>query len=187
MPGPVVASGDRVVLRTVERDDAAFLQTAATDPRVRFSLGMDAHRTEAETRERIEEDTESDGALGFVVCLDEDGAPAGRPDEGETTPVGAVHARNLDGVRAWLGYWLAPAYHSEGYGTEAVELVVDELFRSHPVHVVSAGAFGHNEASQALLESLGFTREGRLRDAWYVDGAYRDGVQYGVLRREWEA
>ncbi|WP_310732449.1 hypothetical protein [Halostella litorea] len=43
MPGPVVASGERVALRTVERDDAAFLQTAATHPRVRFSLGMAAH------------------------------------------------------------------------------------------------------------------------------------------------
>jgi len=187
MPGPVVAAGERVVLRSVERDDAEFLQTAATDPRVRHSLGMKVHQTEAETAARIEDDTESDGTRGFLVCLDEADAPAGHPDGDETTPLGAVHARNLDGERAWLGYWLAPEHHGEGYAGEAVELVVDEVFASHPVHSVSAGAYGHNEASRGLLESLGFTREARLRNAWYVDGAYRDGVQFSVLRREWES
>ena len=68
-----------------------------------------------------------------------------------------------------------------------VRLAVDDIFASYPVHGISAGVYDFNEASRGLLESLGFTREGRLRDAWYVDGAYRDGVQYGILRREWEA
>ncbi len=61
------------------------------------------------------------------------------------------------------------------------------MFDSHPVHGVSAGAYDYNEASRGLLESLGFRQEARLRNAWYVDGEYRDGIQYGLLRREWES
>ncbi len=187
MPGPIIDAGERVTLRAVEREDAEFVQTCATHPRVRFSLGIDSHQTKAEVRERIENDTENEGTRGFLVCLDEEGAAAGDPDEEETTPVGAVHARGVDRERAWLGYWLDPDYHGEGYAGEAVELVVDAVFRSHPVHGISAGAYGFNEASRGLLESLGFTQEARLRNAWYVDGAYRDGIQYGLLRREWES
>ncbi|WP_336034473.1 GNAT family N-acetyltransferase [Halobacterium yunchengense] len=201
MPGPVVERGDRLALRTVERDDAAFMQRSTTDPRIRWSLGSVHHDSRAEEREGIEQWLESDGVVAFVACAVDDGetadaasgrtasddAPPGNPDEGETTPVGSVSARHVDGDRPWLAYWLLPEYHGEGYGKEMVELAVDHVFRSHAVHGVSAGAYDFNEASRGLLESLGFTEEARRREARYIDGEYVDECQYGVLRDEWTA
>jgi RimJ/RimL family protein N-acetyltransferase len=184
MPGPVVERGDRVTFRTVERSDAAFQQRATTDPRVRHLLGMSEHHTDEEARELIERRSEGDSTLSFVVCLDEPDTPAGHRDE-ETTPMGMVHAHGIDGDRAHLAYWLLPEFHSECYGREAAKLLVDAVFRDTAVHSVSAGAFAHNDASRRLLESLGFTLERRKREAAYVDGEYRDFVDYGLLRREW--
>jgi RimJ/RimL family protein N-acetyltransferase len=89
MPGPVVEEGERVALRAVERDDAAFLQRSNTDPRVRFPLGSFVHGNRAERRDQIAEDTEADGTRGFVVYLDDEDAPRGHP-EGATTPIGDV-------------------------------------------------------------------------------------------------
>jgi RimJ/RimL family protein N-acetyltransferase len=149
---------------------------------------------------------EGDDRLAFVVCLDDAaGTDAGDdrngdaarcrngersvardgPEDGEPTPVGLVHAYGIGTERAHLAYWLVPDYHGEGYGREAAALLVDRAFRATPVHSVGAGAFAFNDASRSILESLGFTEEYRRREAEYVEGAYRDFVQYGLLRREW--
>jgi ribosomal-protein-alanine N-acetyltransferase len=185
MPGPVVVEGERVTFRTVEREDAPFRQQATTHPRVRHALGMGQHRNEAEAEGLVEAMDEGGDRLAFVVCLDEADAPRGHPSETETTRIGLVHAYEIGGERAHLAYWLRPEFHGEGYGTEMAELLVDRTFRVSPVHSVGAGAFACNEPSRRILESLGFTQEYRSREAEYVDGAYRDFVQYGLLREEW--
>jgi len=185
MPGPVVAEGDRVTLRTVERDDAAFRQQASTHPGIRYSLGVAQHRNAAEAEGLVESMDEGGDRLAFVVCLDGEDAPAGSPGDDETERIGLVHAYELDSERAHLAYWLRPAFHGEGYGREAAGLLVDRVFRVSSVHSAGAGAFAYNEPSRRILESLGFVEESRARAAEYVDGAYRDVVQYGLLRREW--
>jgi ribosomal-protein-alanine N-acetyltransferase len=185
MPGPVVAHGDRVTFRTVEREDAAFRQRASTDPRLRYPLGMPTHFSGAEAEDLVQQYDEGSDRLAYVVCLDDQEAPDGHPSEDETTRIGLVHAYEVDTERAHLAYWLLPEYHGEGYGRESAALLVDRAFRTSSVHGVGAGAFAFNEASRAILESLGFIEEYRHREAEYVDGAYRDFVEYGLLRREW--
>jgi ribosomal-protein-alanine N-acetyltransferase len=185
MPGPVVEASERVTLRTVERDDADFIQRSSTDPRIRHELGSIHHRTRAEQEEGIEHWLESESTVAFVVCLDDEDAPLGHPDEDETTPIGSFSARHVDGDRPWLAYWLLPEYHGEGYGREMAELGIDYVFRTHDVHGICAGAYDFNEASRSLLESMGFTQEIRRRESRYIDGGYHDEVQYGLLREEW--
>ncbi|NHN47718.1 GNAT family N-acetyltransferase [Halostella sp. JP-L12] len=186
MPGPVIEAGERVALRTIERDDAAFLQRSNTDPRVRFLLGSFVHGNHAERREQVEEVAEGEGTRGFVACLDDPDAPAGHPGDA-TTPIGAVHAYGVDGERAWISYWLLPEHQGHGYGREAAELLVDLVFRESGVHGVSAGAYAHNDASRGVLESLGFTQDVRERKVEFADGAYRDACTYSLLRREWRS
>ena len=57
--------------------------------------------------------------------------------------------------------------------------VTDELQRV----MAEIGSF--NDASRQLVERLGFSREGRIRDHVFVHGKYQDVVQYGLLRAEW--
>ena len=59
------------------------------------------------------------------------------------------------------------------------------MFRTFDTPAVGAGVYDYNEASRRLLESLGFAEEGRLREYRFIDGEYRDCVQYGLLRREY--
>ena len=180
MPGPVVVEGERVTFRTVERDDAGFRQQASTHPQIRHSLGVAQHRNEAESEGLVETMDEGEDRLAFVVCLDEADAPVGHPSDDETTRIGLVHAYGIDGERAHL-------FTGEGYGREMAELLLDRTFRVSSAHSVGAGAFAFNEPSRRILESLGFTEEYRAREAEYVEGAYRDFLQYGLLRREWAA
>jgi ribosomal-protein-alanine N-acetyltransferase len=187
MPGPIVAEGDRVTLRTVERDDAALLQRSSTDPRIRYSLGSIHHRSLAQQEEGIEHWVEREGSFVTVACVDDEDAPPGTPDDEETTPIGSFSARHVDGGRPWLAYWLLPEHTGEGYGRDMATTGIDYLFEQFDVHGISAGAYEFNEASRGLLTDMGFTQVARRREGRYIDGDYHDEVQYDLLRREWEA
>jgi RimJ/RimL family protein N-acetyltransferase len=50
---------------------------------------------------------------------------------------------------------------------------------------IEAVVNGANEASKALLLTLGFTREGVLRQRFYFADHYWDDLYFGLLRDEW--
>lgn len=183
MPGARIEQGERVTLRTVERADGEFLQRAHADPEIRYPLGTVTHMNSNQMDDHFEEFIEDEGNVSFLVCLGSAGP--GHPDEEEIEPIGVVNVTHVDWDRPSLAYWLVPEHHGEGYGKEAASLVVEYVFRTFDVHGIGAHAFDYNAASRGLLESLGFTQEGRAREARFVDGEYRDAVQYGLLRREW--
>lgn len=180
MPGPRVASGERVTLRTFEEEDVPFGQRGCTNPEIRNSVGCPV-RNQAQ----LDDTEDDDGSDRFVVCLDGDDAGPGQPSEDDVTRLGVVSVRDADYKRPELGYWLVPECHGQGYGKESVSLTVDYVFRTYDVPAVEAQAYDFNDASIGLLESLGFTQEGRLRKFMFVDGAHRDMLQYGLLREEW--
>jgi [ribosomal protein S5]-alanine N-acetyltransferase len=62
-----------------------------------------------------------------------------------------------------LGYIFNPAYHGQGYATEAARALVDRAFAEMGAHRVVACCNPANTASWRLLERIGFVREGRLR------------------------
>lgn len=179
MPGARVTSGERVTLRTVETEDIPFLQRAGTNPEIRYPLGNPVMN-----REQYEISDEG-GTDQFLVCLEDDDADPGQPDEDDVTLIGQVNVMDADWKRPELGYWLVPEVHGEGYGKESVSLVIDYVFRQYDTPAVGAEAYDFNDASRGLLESLGFAEEGRRRKFMFIDGAHRDMVQYGLLRREW--
>ena len=172
MPGPVFRDGETVALRMVEREDETLVQRAHNDPAVRVPVGLRHPENGRQVESYFEEQVESDDSINLLACVD-------------GTPVGQVVAMDLDRTRPELSYWLLPEYHGEGYGTEAVSLLVEYCFETFDAPGLYAQAFADNEPSWKLLERLGFEREGRLREDRFVRGDHRDTVHYGLLREEW--
>jgi RimJ/RimL family protein N-acetyltransferase len=83
-------------------------------------------------------------------------------------------------------YSLIPNERAKGYGTEAVELVVDYLFLSKDLARIQAIADVRNKASQRVLEKAGFQREGTIRKSLFNRGELRDYYLYSILREEWK-
>lgn len=189
MPGTLIRRGDRVTLRTLEREDLEFVQRASTEPSIRHPLG-----SVVRNREDVETAYEEDDGQRLLVCLDGPDAgprpdacnPDADPTPGTTRPIGLVTVGAVDWKRPELSFWLVPEVHGEGYGTESVGLAVDYTFQTRAVPAVAAGAYDFNDASRALLESLGFECEGRLRRHSFTDGAWHDLLKYGLLREEWD-
>ena len=180
MPGAIVRRGERVTLRVLEREDLAVLQRGAGDPEIRHLTG----NSKVRTRDDLVETYENDQVTILLACLDDPGGP-GPVEPDEVRRVGVLSVKEW-GRNPIVGIWLASEVQGEGYGKEAMGLLVDYAFRAYDNPTVKAKAFDYNEASQGLLESLGFELEGRLRMDAFVDGAYRDGLMYGILRGEWE-
>lgn len=58
-------------------------------------------------------------------------------------------------------------------------------FEELNLHRVTATVFAYNERSIALLEKLGFRREGAFREFLERDGRRYDMLLYGLLCHEW--
>lgn len=180
MPGARIRSGERVTLRTVEREDISFVQRAGANPEIRYPVGNPLMN-----RAQSEGYAEDESPDRFLLCLDGDEAGPGRPDEDDVRRIGAAAVEDADWKRPEITYWLVPEVHGQGYGKEAISMVIDYAFRAYDTPAVGAEAYDFNDASRRLLESLGFTEEGRRRKFMFIDGDHRDMVQYGLLRREW--
>jgi ribosomal-protein-alanine N-acetyltransferase len=85
-----------------------------------------------------------------------------------------------------IGYAIEPSQHGKGYGTEALQLMVDYLFLAKEIHRVQANTDPENKISQHILEKVGFKKEGVSRKSSFVRGQWRDEHHYSILREEWK-
>jgi RimJ/RimL family protein N-acetyltransferase len=85
-----------------------------------------------------------------------------------------------------IGYSVVPNERSKGYGTEAVQLMVDYLFLSQNIFRIQAFTDVGNKASQRVLEKVGFQTEGTVRKLGFVRGELRDHYIHSILREEWK-
>ncbi|MDE1833468.1 MAG: GNAT family N-acetyltransferase [Candidatus Micrarchaeota archaeon] len=103
--------------------------------------------------------------------------------------VGACALTAIDRVnlRAEIGYWIGREHWGRGYGKAAASLMVSYAFSQLGLKKVYCSAFDFNARSIALLGSLGFIEEGRLRRHDVVEGRRVDTLVFGVLDSEWGA
>ncbi|MGI8314105.1 GNAT family N-acetyltransferase [Halobacillus mangrovi] len=78
-----------------------------------------------------------------------------------------------------------PACWNGGYGTQALTLWVDYLFRNLPIARVGLTTWSKNERMMKVGQKLGMKLEGRMRKCRIYEGEYYDSIRYGILREEW--
>ena len=89
---------------------------------------------------------------------------------------------------AEIGYSIAPSLWNQGLATEAVRGVVDAAFSASPtLDRICAYTHAENAPSGRVLEKVGMTAEGTLRQNMMNRGQLFDQRWFGVLRGEWEA
>ena len=76
---------------------------------------------------------------------------------------------------------------SQGYGTEATQLMVRHAFDALRLHRVGLSVFAFNERAIRAYEKVGFSFEGRSREAVWRDGRFWDEIHMGILVRDWQA
>lgn len=170
MPGPAFLHGDSLTLRPVETEDHGFVYRHWNRPTIRCGFARHTPRSREQIAAFFED---SDDAVHFLACRDDE-------------PVGFVWLFGIDEVasRVELGYWVVPDEQGNGYATEIARLAVEYAFDQRGLHKVLARVLDWNDASARVLEKLGFRREGRLREHYYVDGERVDADLYALLATE---
>lgn len=103
--------------------------------------------------------------------------------------VGTAHFESLEWNHghAWLRLSLGdPADRGQGYGGEALRLLLRYAFHELNLFRLSAEAVADNPRGVAFLERHGFVVEVRRREAVYRAGQRWDELRLGLLREEWE-
>ncbi len=72
-----------------------------------------------------------------------------------------------------------------GYGTEAMQLLLDYAFNHRNLRRIEALVLDDNIGSQKLHEKLGYKRDGLLRESVYKNGTYKNQIYYSLLKHEY--
>ncbi|MGH6871367.1 MAG: GNAT family N-acetyltransferase [Rhizomicrobium sp.] len=83
--------------------------------------------------------------------------------------------------RAEVGFLFGRVWWGNGYAVEAMEAVISHAFGALGLERLWARLHAGNESSRRLLERLGFSHEGTLKEHVVRDGARRDCLIYGRL------
>lgn len=77
---------------------------------------------------------------------------------------------------AHLGYGLDGKYQGQGYMTEILSVAIPEIFTQLKLHRLMANYIPSNQRSGALLQRLGFTKEGVAKDYLFINGQWQDHI-----------
>jgi len=148
----IVLAGDLVTLVNPDESHASFFYELASDEQLRYYSSDEPFR-KMDSEEfiyfyltKIMPSTRT--YFPFVIHDSETGHP-----------VGQIHAGRIDfdNMNCMIGFEIHPRYQRRGYGTDAVETLLDYLFFDVNLNRVGAEAYEYNIASQSVLQNLGFT------------------------------
>jgi RimJ/RimL family protein N-acetyltransferase len=89
-----------------------------------------------------------------------------------------------DHERAELGYWIGVPFWGKGFATEAGRAVLRFAFDQRAFNRVTAQVFSRNRASARVLEKIGLTCEGTLRQHFKKWGEFVDVDFYAIVRAD---
>src|SRR5919108_378037 len=84
-------------------------------------------------------------------------------------------------ANAEMGYWIGLPFWNQGYCTEAAQAVIQYGFEVLKLHRIHASYMARNPASGRIMQKIGMTYEGCLRQHIQKWGAFEDIVVYGIL------
>lgn len=176
MPGAIFIEGEEISLRTLEEEDADFLRSLNHDLDVRRFLGrVPKPSSLPQEKDRISSINESEEIIQFII-----------EHEGEEVGTVAIFDINYTYNSAEVGAFMVdPDIHGQGFGTEAMELILDYSFNQLNMHKIKGGYIEGNEASRKVQEKFGFQREGSERDEVFRNGEYKDINRMSILEDEW--
>ena len=163
--------GHKTNLELCEKDDLTLIKQWVND----VDFNGEFEPFEQLTLADLEKQYESKAESQWFLILTLDG-----------TKIGYIAHFKSKGCIA-IGYMLVPEGRGKGYGSEAVQIMVDYLFLHKDTVRIQAETHPDNIPSQKVLLRAGFKKEGVIRKSFFSRGVYRDTALYGLLREEWRA
>jgi RimJ/RimL family protein N-acetyltransferase len=175
-----------VIPRELQTNDLYLRPLGLADAKAMFAMLSDAQSMKYwsdppithvdEAIKVLQEDVESDArgdSLCWAVMLKSRDKMIGKSILFQFSPTNR---------RAEIGFILNREYWRQGLMQQTLEAVIDFAFKRLDLHRIEADVDVENTGSLAILEKLGFEREGLFRDRWCVYGEWQDSVMLGLIR-----
>ena len=111
----------------------------------------------------------------------------GNGDDVKFAGVISLHTINIKNHTAEIGYWLEKSMRGKGIGTIAAKMITDYGFKTLGFRRIDGLADVDNTASQKLLISAGYQKEGILRNkVTREDGRQIDMALFATTNTAWK-
>ncbi|MEN6371384.1 MAG: GNAT family protein [Armatimonadota bacterium] len=169
--------GEKVYLRQIKREDLIHIHKWVNDPEISGLIGQVGTMSPEQVNEWFTKVEADNSRVWFVVVLKRNDRVIGEAgllrmfDEWRTTDLTMI----IGEKDAW----------DQGYGTEAITLLLHYAFRNLCFHRVAIGVVGFNERALHFYKKVGFKEEGLQRDGYYYNHRYYDFVMMSILDSEY--
>jgi diamine N-acetyltransferase len=177
--------GERIRLRAVEKADLPAFVEWLNDPEVLHGLLIHNPLSQAEEEnwyQRMLERPADEHVLAIDIRLPTD------INENHTWKlIGSLAFDHIDWRVAAAEFGIVigdKSYWNQGYGTEAVRLLVRFGFHTLNLNRIFLRVYETNPRAIRAYEKAGFTSEGRERQAEFRNGKYIDVLRMSILRAE---
>ncbi|MGH2517065.1 MAG: GNAT family N-acetyltransferase, partial [Ktedonobacterales bacterium] len=147
------------------------------DARIADALGTRA--SALDSRETVEQELDRLLRAPRIKLL------AIQTEEGQVAGFLRLNELDLVARKATIRVFVAPEYQGRGLGTDTLRTLVDFCFREMGLHRLGLVVREDNARAARLYERLGFTVEGRERDAIWAGGRWVSFLHMGLLADEW--
>jgi len=172
----------RYTLRPPVDSDVKSIYEACQDPLIPRFTTVPEQYTMAHALDyvqRVPTSIQLQRELPFVIEF-------GVGDEKEFAGVISLHTISADNHRAEIGYWMHKSMRGKGIGTSAAKMITEHGFDTLGFRRIEAAVDLDNLASQKLLTSAGFQREGVLQQrVTRANGDQIDMVMFAALNHNW--
>lgn len=97
-----------------------------------------------------------------------------------------VNIRSSQNRAGEISYIVNPEWWGRGIATEVAKMLLLFSFRDLELHRVSATCDERNSSSRRVLEKIGMTREGTIRDHLLLQEGWRNSHLFSILVDEWQ-
>lgn len=165
--------GKKTYLRPTTADDVLnYHQWSILSEPQSMSCGMRFFKTPLEVAEDFKNREISNKSQSFAIVSKED-----------KTLIGQISYFNYNPLNrsAELGVLIDPDQQKNGYAADALKILIKFLFKSFGLNKVYAHTSEKNKATVKLLNSLNFNQDGTLRDHYFLNGEFRNGLLFSFM------
>lgn len=162
-----------IQLRIAEIEDAPFLHTLFNDPKVIDYWFEEPYVSRHQLEEQIKKQDKETRL--FIIT-----------DRAEVQ-IGLVAFYFINGRHRHAEFAIAldPAHQGKGYATKATRLALAYAFNVLNLYKVYLIVVVTNEKAIHIYEKFGFKTEGVLKQHYYINGRYEDGMIMGLFKEDY--
>ena len=167
--------GDRIYLSPRNVEDAEIFTNWLNDFNTTDYIGRSGSLVSLEGEKEYLQKNINSEAVFFIVTLEQDKV------------IGTVGIENINHInrRGTLGVFIGDKeYRNNGYGTEAIRLVLEYGFKYLNLNNIKLDVMGFNERAINCYKKCGFKEYGRRRKSQFINGKYYDSVNMDILAEE---